>query len=149
MSLPEILEPVKDLVKSAGLMKPNRVVAEIDPDKVVEAFERLRSAYGDTGIYLSNIIGTDFKNEGKIRVDYYVNVFTRNQYVVLRTYIPRDDPKIESMLLKVPAALSGECETYDLLGVVFEGNPHLKRAFFVPTEVAEKGVFPLRKDSGV
>ncbi|MEM4663888.1 MAG: NADH-quinone oxidoreductase subunit C [Desulfurococcaceae archaeon] len=49
----------------------------------------------------------------------------------------------------IPGLLAGERETYDLLGVVFNGNPLLKRGFFVATDVAEQGKYPLRKDSGV
>ncbi|MCD6324015.1 MAG: NADH-quinone oxidoreductase subunit C [Desulfurococcales archaeon] len=130
-------------------MKVGRVVVILDPEKVEEAFRKLQERYGYLNVYLSTIVGTDLKSEGKIRMDYYVNVFSESTYVVLRTFIERDDPKIKTMLNISKAAFSGECETYDLLGVKFEGNPYLKRSFFVPKDVAEKGVFPLRKDSGV
>ncbi|MEM1833075.1 MAG: NADH-quinone oxidoreductase subunit C [Desulfurococcaceae archaeon] len=45
--------------------------------------------------------------------------------------------------------MSGECETHDLLGVVFKGNPYLKRGFFVPKDIVDLKEYPLRKDSKV
>jgi len=145
-SLQEVL---KDYALSTYNMKPNRVVIEVKPENVREAFTKLVSVYGAEGLYLATIVGTDFPDKNLIRVDYFVNVFSVNTYVVLRTYIPRDDPRIPSLLDIVPGALAGELETYDLLGVVFEGNPYLRRSFFVPNDISEKGIYPLRKDSGV
>ena len=145
----EPIEVVGEHVKSSSIIKPNTLVFEIDPYSLKEAIKKLRDAYGVTGLYLSNIVGTDFKDENLIRLDYFINIYSIGKYVALRTFIPRDNPKILSILDLLPGALSAECETYDLLGVVFEGNPHLKRSFFVPTDIAEKGIFPLRKDSGV
>ncbi len=147
--LPEVLKPIKDLVKEFNYMKPGRVVAVLNPEDIPKAYAELRRSYGETGMYFSTLVATDLKDEGRIRIDYFINVFTKNQYVVLRTYVSRDDPVIKSILPETPAALPGECEAYDLLGVRFDGNPFLKRSFFVPEEVASKGVFPLRKDSGV
>jgi NADH:ubiquinone oxidoreductase subunit C len=49
----------------------------------------------------------------------------------------------------VPGALGGELEAYDLMGVTFEGNNRLRRGFLAPEDMVEKGIYPLRKDSGV
>jgi len=147
--VPEVIKPIANLVKEVDVMKPGRVVAVIEPEDVPKAYAALRDHYGETGLYFSTLVATDLKDEGRFRIDYYVNVLAKNQYVVLRTHVPRDNPKLPSILPETPAALPGECEAYDVLGIVFEGNPHLRRAFFVPEEVAEKGIFPLRKDAGV
>ncbi len=149
MIVSEVAKPLEGLVKEVKEMKVGRTVVIVDPDKVGEAFRKLQQHFGPLNIYLSTIVGTDLKDEGKIRMDYYVNVFSEGTYVVLRTYLAREKPEIPTMLEHSDAAFSGECETYDLLGVKFIGNPYLKRSFFVPRDVAEKGVFPLRKDSGV
>lgn len=149
LEIPDVLKPIENLLKGVAIMKPGRVVALLESSDVVKAYVALKARYGETGLYFSTLVATDLKEEGKIRIDYYINVLEKNQYVVLRTHVPRDDPRIESLLKEAPAALPGECEAYDLLGVIFEGNPHLRRAFFVPEEVAGKGIFPLRKDAGV
>ena len=149
MSADDPAKVLEGLAKPSGVVKPDSLVFEIEPSKVKEAIKKLESSYGFTWLYLSNIVGTDFKDDGVIRIDYFINIYSIDKYIVLRTFLRREDPRIESILDELPGALSAECETYDLLGVVFEGNPHLRRSFFVPTDIAEKGIFPLRKDSGV
>jgi len=148
-SLPSRLDFLKDYVLKTYSMKPNRIIIEVDSKYVHKVFELFRERLGFPNFYISTIAGTDFPKENTIRVDYYVVVLPEEQTIVIRTYLPRDEPKIASIIDIVPGALAGECETYDLLGVYFEGNRFLKRAFFVPTDVVEKGIFPLRKDSKV
>ena len=130
-------------------IKSNRKVIEIKPEDLRKAFKTIREVYGQGNFYLSTIEGTDLKEDGKIRLDYFINVFSDNTYLVFRTYVSRENPEIDSLLPVIPSAFAGECETYDLLGVKFRENPYLKRPFFVPKDLVERGVFPLRKDSGV
>jgi len=142
-------ELLKKYAIEMGTVKPNRKVYVVEPANVRRIFEELIEKYGYESFYLSTIVGTDLKEEGKIRLDYYLVLLPEEETVVIRTLLPRDNPVISSIVDIVPGALSGECETHDLLGVIFRGNPFLKRGFFVPSDIAEKGVYPLRKDSGV
>ncbi|MEM1532727.1 MAG: NADH-quinone oxidoreductase subunit C [Desulfurococcaceae archaeon] len=147
------MEALSELLKEYALttysMKPNRLVIEIPRERVKDALKAIKEKYGDTGIYVSTIVGTDFPDKKQVRLDYYLVTHPDDNVYVLRTWLPREDPRVDSILDLFPGALSGECETHDLLGVVFEGNPFIKRGFFVPTDITSKGVFPLRKDSGV
>ncbi|MGC9011889.1 NADH-quinone oxidoreductase subunit C [Thermogladius sp.] len=117
----------------------------MEPSRVRSVFLDLVRERGQEGFYVSTIVGVDLKEEGLIRVDYFVVLLPEEETVVLRTAVPRDNPVLDSIVDIVPGALSGELETYDLLGVVFRGNPYLRRGFFVPSDVAEKGVYPLRR----
>lgn len=146
MEVPEKVKFLSNLVRETYTLKPNRIVLEIDRDNIRRAFELLLENLGDTGFYLAVIVGTDYPDKNKIRLDYYIAMHPDKEIYVFRTWLPRDDPRISSVVDILPAALSGECETYDLLGIVFEGNSHLKRGFFVPPDVYEKGIYPLRKD---
>lgn len=130
-------------------MKPNRVVVEIEASKLREVFTKLNEVLGKEALYLATIEGTDLPEKNLIRIDYFVNVFKHNTYLVLRAYLPRENPVIPSVIDLVPGALAGELETHDLLGILFEGNTYLRRSFFVPEDVSSKGIYPLRKDSGV
>ncbi len=143
------LESIEEYIVKKYEMKPRRLVVEIDSNNLRNIFEKLLSVFGETGFYLSTIVGTDLIKENKIRVDYYVVLFPLEDIVVLRTYVPREKPVLPSIVDILPGAYAGERETYDLLGVVFEGNKYLKRPFFVPEELVEREVYPLRKDSGV
>ncbi len=145
----DLVELLSRYVTSSYVMKPERTVLEVEANRVRELFSKLVEAAGEDSLYLATIEGTDLPDKGLIRVDYFVNMFKRGTYVVVRTYLPRDGPVISSLIDLLPGALAGELETHDLLGVVFEGNPYLRRSFFVPEDVSSKGVYPLRKDSGV
>ena len=146
----EINELVKEgLLKEVGTIKPNRKLYEFNYEIIREIFKQLLERLGEKGFYLATIVGTDMLKDKKIRLDYYVVVLPEETTIVLRTYIDRDNPEINSILDLIPAALAPECEIHDLLGVVFKGNPALRRPFFVPVELVEKGIYPLRKDARV
>ncbi|HDJ83527.1 MAG TPA: NADH-quinone oxidoreductase subunit C [Desulfurococcaceae archaeon] len=130
-------------------MKPNRKIFHIEASKIRDVVKRLIDVYGAESLYLSTIVGVDKPNENVIEINYFINIITLKQTIALRTRVPRDNPRIPSLLDLLPGALAGECETYDLLGVIFEGNQYLRRTFFVPIDVAQQGIYPLRKDAKV
>jgi len=131
------------------MVKPKRTVFVIRSEIIRDLFKDLIEQYGYESFYISTIVGTDLPGEGRIRLDYYVVLLPEEETIVIRTYLDRNNPVIDTLVDIVPGVFNGECETHDLLGVFFRGNPYLKRGFFVSLDVAEKGVYPLRKDSGV
>lgn len=131
------------------IIKPKRIVFTVKSEDVRRIFEELIKQHGHGAFYVSTIAGTDLPGENKIRLDYYVVLLPEEETIVIRTYLDRSNPLVDSLVDIIPGVLSGECETHDLLGVFFKGNPFLKRGFFVALDVAEKGIYPLRKDSGV
>ncbi|GAB4285645.1 MAG: hypothetical protein Kow0067_08760 [Coriobacteriia bacterium] len=62
--------------------------------------------------------------------------------IFLKTEVPRDDPRIPSLVPLWPAADWQEREVYDLFGIVFEGHPDLRR-ILLPDDWEG---YPLRKD---
>ncbi len=149
-----MIEKIEELVKEGllrekGIVKPNRKLFEFNNERVRDIFKQLLERLGDKGFYLATIVGTDMLKDKKIRLDYYIVLLPEETTIVLRTFVDRDKPEIDSILDIVPAALAPECEIYDLLGVVFKGNPALRRPFFVPEELVEKNIYPLRKDAKV
>uniref|UniRef100_A0A7C2VHL0 NADH-quinone oxidoreductase subunit C n=1 Tax=Ignisphaera aggregans TaxID=334771 RepID=A0A7C2VHL0_9CREN len=149
MDVSEKLRVLEGFSTGKTVLKPNRDVYIVESGKIRDVFKALIDSLGVEGFYLSTIVGTDLKEEDRIRIDYHVVVLPQERNIVIRTSIPRSSPEIDSIVDIVPAALSGECETHDLLGVVFRGNNFLRRSFFVSAELTEKGVYPLKKDSGV
>lgn len=147
------IEKIEDLIGKYllrdGVIKPNRPVFLFKSDEIRELFNELVNRLGGDGFYVSTIVGTDFPKENKIRLDYYLVILPEEETIVLRTFLPRDEPLVDSIADICHGALGGECEVYDLIGVVFRGNKALRRGFFVPLDLVEKGVYPLRKDSGV
>lgn len=99
--------------------------------------------------YLSSISAVDMPKEGKIELNYIFWSIKHRAALVVKVLLDRGNPVVPSISDIVPAAVKSEMEAYDLMGVVFEGNRRLKRGFLVPEDVVAKGVYPLRKDSGV
>ena len=72
------------------------------------------------------------------------HVRSSNPLLTLKTEVPKDNPKIQTITDIIPGATFHELEVTDLFGVNFEGNP-LKGHFVLPDNWP-KGVYPLRKD---
>jgi len=143
------LSKAVEFLRSLGLTckevkQARRYVFEVSPDKlrvVVTGLIKL-----NLNIYSSTISVVDYINEGVIEVNYCLWVIDEKLMIVLRVRVPRDSPKVPTIHDIIPGALNGELEAYDLFGVVFEGNDKLRRGFLVPLDIANQGVFPLRKD---
>jgi NADH-quinone oxidoreductase subunit C len=146
-AVPDPKDVLRDLIIREELVKPNRRVFVIDKTKIREAISRILKTYGETSAYLSSVAGVDKIEQGIMELNYFISILPRTEVIVLRVQLPRANPVIDSILDIYPGALNFECETYDLLGIQFNGNKFLKRGFFVPEDVVKKGVYPLRKDA--
>jgi membrane-bound hydrogenase subunit beta len=142
----EIEDILANYIVKKDVVKPNRPAFYIDANNIRDVIALLKQRLGDEAIYISNIVGVDKVSDGVIEVNYFIHLIPFSNTIVIKTSIPRDNPKIPSIIDLLPGAYSGECETYDLLGVEFMGNKYLRRGFFVPTDVTSKNIFPLRKD---
>jgi NADH:ubiquinone oxidoreductase subunit C len=141
----QLIEYLKEVSKKFEQMKdPRRYIAEIDVDQLREIVSEIKKRSKYT--YLSTISAVDLIDNGLIQVNYAFWSIDEKALLVLRVHLPREDPRVPSIIDIFPGAMNGEQEAYDLLGVLFVGNPKLRRAFLIPKEVAEKGIFPLRKD---
>ena len=96
------------------------------------------AADGKTGI--TAITGLDLG----ATIGVYYHVHTSNVFVTIKTEVPKENPKIQTIVDIHPGAVFHELEVADLLGVVFEGHP--TPGHFVLSENWPQGVFPLRKD---
>jgi NADH-quinone oxidoreductase subunit D len=72
------------------------------------------------------------------------HIRTSNAFLTIRAEVPKDNPKIQTVIDIIPGAVFHELEVSDLLGVVFEGNR--LPGHFVLSEYWPEGVYPLRKD---
>ena len=66
----------------------------------------------------------------------------RPQEVRLKVFLPRDNPTVSSVYWIWKSADWQERESYDMLGIVYEGHPSLKRILMPEDWVG----WPLRKD---
>jgi NADH:ubiquinone oxidoreductase subunit C len=105
-----------------------------------EHFKASLIALKELGVdFLEALTGTDEGNG--IEVIAHVG---RSVSIAIKTTVPKEDPRLPSLVDLYPGAEIYEREIWEMLGVVFEGNPRLARTFL--PEEWPKGVYPLRKD---
>ena len=91
--------------------------------------------------YLTGITAVDYYHY--FEVIYYLTSLEHNHSVVVKTRCyERDNPTLPSVVSLWRGADLQEREIYDLMGIVFDGHPNLKRIFLWE---GFKG-HPLRKD---
>jgi NADH-quinone oxidoreductase subunit C len=90
--------------------------------------------------YLSELHGTDFQTHFEVYVHLYS--YKNHQPVALKVKIDREQPTISSITKLWAGADWPERETYDLLGIIFDGHANLKRIMLPDDWVG----YPLRKD---
>jgi len=91
---------------------------------------------------LSAISGVDYPERSAIEVVYCLDSTAHNHWLVLKVSLPRQDPRVRTVENIWRTADWHERETYDLVGVVFEGHHNLVR-ILCPEDWEGH---PLRKD---
>lgn len=92
--------------------------------------------------YLECVTGIDYPDDGKIAVVYHVYSYVKKHRIVLKCFLERQDPALPTLSGVWSTANWQERECFDLLGVLFEGHPDLRR-LLLPDDWEGH---PLRKD---
>jgi NADH-quinone oxidoreductase subunit C len=90
------------------------------------------------------LTGTDYLKEAQIRVTWHLYSYALKHRVVIKCFLPREDPAMPTMTGVWPVCNWQERECFDLLGVLFEGHPDLRR-LLMPDDWEGH---PMRKDYG-
>jgi len=140
---------VEDLLRrleEKGLEPVDRgdvVSVAVEPHALREVAELLVEEGYD---HLASVEGIDRPGEDVIEVVYHAESYSeelRGKLAEIRVRVPRGEPRVPSLIDVWPNALFLERETWDLMGVVFEGHPELRRLLMPPDW---EGPPPLRKD---
>ncbi len=92
--------------------------------------------------YLECVTGIDFPDDKKIHVVYHLYSYAKKHRVVVKVLLDREDPVVPTLTHVWPTANWQERECFDLLGVLFDGHPDLRR-LLLPDDWEGH---PLRKD---
>ena len=113
----------------------------IGPADVIEVLRALHDE-PDLGFgVLADLAGVDTGDT--MQVVYHLWSATTSDWLrVTAEGLPRDDPRAPSVTFLWKGAEWMERETYDMFGIVFEGNRDLRRIYMPPDYTS----FPLRKD---
>jgi NADH-quinone oxidoreductase subunit C len=92
--------------------------------------------------YLTTLCGIHYADEKQIAIMYQLHNLVSNERIRIKTFLPEENPRIQSITSVFAGANWMERETYDFYGVQFEGHPDLRRIL----NVDEMIMFPMRKE---
>jgi len=121
----------KVLEKIVDEKKFTKLVVDVEAVKVVAThlrddvgFDHVKAV---TGVDLSRLL----KKEDKIEVIYHLGSYSKQELwktdIGLSVKLPRSNPRMPSLVDVWPSCEYHEREVYEMLGVVFEGHPDLRR----------------------
>jgi len=114
----------------------------VDPGRVVDLCRFLKSEVGLEFVFLVDLCAIHWMDrEYSYEVVYLLHSFVRNQRLRLKARLG-EEGRMATLTGVHPGADWHEREAYDLVGVVFEGHPDLRR-ILMPDDY---DAFPLRKD---
>ncbi|MCG0277212.1 MAG: NADH-quinone oxidoreductase subunit C [Thermanaeromonas sp.] len=138
---------VKDLEKLKERFPGVEVTEGIDMStlwvpvgRLVEVMQVLKEDYGFN--FLADLTGVDVPAEEAIILVYHLMSVPSARETRVKVKLPRSEPRAPSLVSLWPAAEVQEREAFDLLGIIFEGHPNLKR-ILCPDDFEGH---PLRKD---
>ena len=106
-------------------VKPKRIKVYVDPKNIVEVAVFLKNEFGLD--HAESVCGTDYPNENAIEVIYHLNSYSREELApiifALSTKTDRDSSYLPSLLPLFKSVEYHERETYEMLGVYFQGHP--------------------------
>lgn len=126
-------------------IKPLRIKILAEPHNIVEVATFLRDKMGFD--HAESAGGTDYPKDNQIEVIYHLGSYTREDLaahiVALAVRTSRDDARLPTLINVYKSVEYHERETFEMLGVYFEGHPRNDR-FLLPEDWAD--IPPLRKD---
>jgi NADH-quinone oxidoreductase subunit C len=132
-------EIVSDFACGPGIKDP---FCHVKPERLLEVARTLRDHPSLQFDFLESITAVDWPKTNQIEVVYHLFSYALRHSFVLKVTLGRDAPTVPSLISLWDSADWLEREQYDLLGVVFEGHPDLRR-LLLPEDWQGH---PLRKD---
>jgi NADH-quinone oxidoreductase subunit C len=133
---------LKDIVQDVVVFRGETTLV-VDSQHIVEAARFLRETEGLEYNFLSDMTAVDYyPQEPRFAVCYHIYSFAYNRRLRLKAYLPGDEPTIASLIPVYPAANWEEREAFDMMGIIFEGHPDLRRVLMPD----DWDGYPQRKD---
>ncbi len=117
----------------------------VDPARILSFISALKDRLGF--VYFIDVTGVDYSKYSLPRAGRFAVIYTllspeRGVRAIVCSYLPGEDPSIESIAGVYPGADWAEREVYDMYGIRFTHHPDLKR-ILMPDDFDGH---PLRKD---
>ncbi|MDZ7693218.1 MAG: NADH-quinone oxidoreductase subunit C [Balneolaceae bacterium] len=113
----------------------------VESESILEICKYLKNEH--RFIYLVDVFGTDrFTSEDRFEVIYNMLNLRDRLRLFLKTWLPEENPEIDSVTGVWKAANWYERQTYDMFGIRFNGHPDFRR-IYMPEDFE---YFPMRKE---
>jgi NADH:ubiquinone oxidoreductase subunit C len=126
-------------------IKPLRMKILVNSHDVVEVATFIRDKLGFD--HAESVGGTDYPKDNQIEVIYHLGSYSRQELeghiLAIATRTPREDARLPTLINVFRSVEYHERETFEMLGVYFEGHPRNDR-FLLPEDWAD--IPPLRKE---
>ena len=120
-----------------------KATLEVQPAMIHDVVEFLMYTAKEPYDFLSSVHGCDyFPDEPRLGVHYELVARARVDRLRVKLRVASDQAEVPTVTDIFPGAMYDERETYDLFGVVFAGNPDLRRILMPEDYVGH----PLRRD---
>ncbi len=144
MTLEEIharlTEKFGDAIEPLSAPENGEAWITVQAEKWLEVAEALRNDKDLSFDFLRCVSGVDYVDW--MESVYHLLSLKLEHEAVIKVKLDRAAPKLASVAGVWPAAEWHECESYDMVGIVYEGHPDLRR-ILLPEDWEG---FPLRKD---
>jgi NADH:ubiquinone oxidoreductase subunit C len=134
----------EDKIKVAYI-RPLRMKINVDPAMIIEVATFIRNNLGFD--HVESVVGTDYPKDNQIEVIYSLGSYSRDDIaahiLALTTRTYRDDARLPTLINIYKSVEYHERETFEMLGVYFEGHPRNDR-LLLPEDWAD--IPPLRKE---
>ncbi|ADB87690.1 NADH-quinone oxidoreductase subunit C [Saccharolobus islandicus] len=144
-ALKSLINDLQTKFKCQAKIENDRRITVIVPDKKImkDVANHLKNFGFD---HVKAVTGIDYLEQEKLEVVYHISSYSNLDMakiiLALRITVTYKDPSLPSLYSIFESAWTGERETYEMLGIRFEGHPDLRR-FFLDEDF--EGVYPLRK----
>lgn len=126
-------------------IRPLRMKIVVDSTDIISVAIFLRDNLGFD--HAESVAGTDYPKDNQIEVIYHLGSYVKQELeahvMALTTRTSRDDARLPSLIDIFKSVEYHERETYEMLGVYFEGHPRNDR-FLLPEDWAD--IPPLRRE---
>ena len=145
----QILKTVKESfpsdVKAANAPRRSRIDVTVVPEKIVDVAVFLRDKLGFD--YPGGVSAVDYNTEARMEVVYHLssirNLEQRDIVLNLKESVPRNNPRVTSLVKVWPGVENYERESIEMFGIQFDGHPRPEKLFLNDNW---DGPPPLRKE---
>lgn len=141
----QIVTRFSDKLVQVIYVRPGRTKILVPPNEIVQVASFIKDRLGFD--HAESVSGTDYPNDNQIEVIYHLSSYSddklSSQILALSTRVDRNESRMPTLINIFKSAEYHERETFEMLGVYFEGHPRNER-FLLPEDWAD--IPPLRKE---